>query len=354
MRTLYIPLILTALFVACDHQASPKHQQPSDKPAEPLSDSARAVESVQHLLKWYRTKYDSLDRFSLVNIHRPDDSVPPDKDTEYNSVNFPETARYLNALRTSGFFTEDFLAEKQAYFRRCDSFFTVKKERNGSPTGFDRDILLSSSNTDEFFDDTIAPNIVMENPQTVIYDKYLVFSLKKSGDTCRIDNIRFISDPDSATEPVYTRGADSTDPLIRSIKNEFGKIEADHAKFRSVKKDIMDQSTEGGDGTLDYDGKQLRRARLEYFGETGKAYYMYYFSHGKIIFCFSRETRYTKPFYIENYSIGLIKTTRYYFQNGRLVRVIDEKGKLVDKSLYPEKQKDLSEADSAFLPTFNP
>jgi hypothetical protein len=339
MRILYSLLLATTLYAACNPPSPPANQS--------LSDSARAVATVTHLLKWYKTKFDSIQGFILVNI-------PSSEDSGYNNVNFEETGRLLNALRSSGYFTEKFLTDKQDYFRHCDSFFAAKKENNRSPTGFDRDIVLSSSHTEEFLEDTIAPNIRVINPQTVIFGKYLVFTLKKKGDTCQVDNIRFITDPDSASDPVYTRGADSTDPVIREIRKEYEQIEAGKDKFRIVDKDIMDQSTEGGDDTLYYDGNQLRKAKVEYFGETGKVCYQYYFAHGQMLFCRSRETRYTKPFYIDNYDIGIIKTVRCYFQNGHLIRCIDEKGELVDKGLYPARERELLEADSAFFTTFRP
>ncbi|HLZ88245.1 MAG TPA: hypothetical protein VKQ52_13415 [Puia sp.] len=331
-------MLITTVFAACGHPAS--------QPPKPISDSACAVSTVKQLLKWYAKKYDSIDAFQLV-------TMPPSEDSGWNTVNFDETARYLQTLRSSGFFTEKFLADKQTYFRDCDSNFAVHKENNRSPTGFDIDVLLFSNNTEDLLQDTIAPNIQLTGG-TVTFDKYLVFTTKKEGDTCRIDNIRFVTDPDSAADAVCTRGADTTEPAIREIKREYEKIRADSSKFQVFTKDIMDESTEGGDATLYFEERQLRKAVVHFFGETGKLRSEYYFVHGKMFFYIGRETSYTKPFYIANYKIGNVKVNRCYFHNGQMIRWIDERGKLVDKTLYPAKEKELLVTDSSFFTVDNP
>ena len=341
-RHLY-PLILAAGLTACGANTS----KPKPAAATPLSDSARAAAYVAHFLRWYAGKHDSLDQFYLVNTHEEEDSA-------WNTLNPVQTARYLNALRASGYFTENFLTEKEAYFRHCDSFFNAKKEHNRSPTGFDFDLVLGSSQTSEFLEDSVNPNIHFVNAGSVIFDKYLVFTLKCAGDSCRVDKVQYNVDPDEFADAVYTPGADSTDPAIREIKREVQQIRSESAKYRVVTKDIDGESTEGGEDSLYYEGSQLRKASVEFFGETGKVRMEYYFAQGKIRFAISRETRYTKPFYIANYDIGMIKTNRYYFQLGRLFRCIDEKGKLVDKGLFPAMLRELYTEDSVFLPTFSP
>jgi len=354
MRTLYPSILAAILLTACGGN-TPGSKAASNTASDPasntasapvLSDSARATSFVAHFVRWYARKYDSLDNFYPVNTHEEEDSA-------WNTLNWGQTGRYLHALRSSGFFTERFLAEKEAYFRHCDSFFNAKKEHNRSPTGFDFDLVLGSSQTDEFLADSVDPVIQLVNLSSVIFDKYLVFTLKCAGDTCRIDSIHYRIDPDKFTDAVYVPGADSSDPAIGEIRHEYLQIRDSLSKFRVARHDLPDQSTEGGEATLYYERDTLRRAVAEFFGETGKATIEYYFKHGKACFCIRRETRYTKPFYIKNYAIGMIKTIRYYFQNGRMIRCIDEKGKLVDKALYPEIQKDLSTADSVFLPAFS-
>src|SRR5690242_1108644 len=131
--------LIAGLLTACG-ASTPKTKTTSPPP---LSDSARAASFVTHFLRWYAGKHDSLGHFHLVNI-------PESEDSGWNTLNIPATKRYLSALRSSGYFTEKFLAEKEAYCRQCDSFFNAKKENNFSPTGFDFDLVLSSSQTEKF------------------------------------------------------------------------------------------------------------------------------------------------------------------------------------------------------------
>jgi hypothetical protein len=277
-------------------------------------------------------------------------NIPEEEDSGWNTLNVDESKRYLNALRSSGFFTEKFLAEKEAYFRHCDSFFNAKKENYRSPTGFDFDLVLGSSQTEEFLADSVKPDIKVSYP-TVTFDKYLVFTLQCTGETCRIDKIHYRVNPDEFADEVYVPGADSTDPAIREIKRDVQQIRANDAKYRIVENDIEGQSSEGGDDTLYYEGNLLRKAGMQLFGSIGNARVDYYFTNGKMRFAIWHEIRYTKSFSIPNYQYGMIMTSRYYFQNGRLFRCIDEKGKLVDKGLFPAKVKELYTEDSVIMAT---
>ncbi len=128
---------------------------------------------------------------------------------------------------------------------------------------------------------------------------------------------------------------------VRAIREEFNKINADSAKLRVVKKDIMDESTEGGEIDKFYDGKTMRKAILLYYGETGKTSDEYYFLNDRLIFLYTRYTTYTKPFYVKGYKIARIDENRYYFYNGHLIRWLGSKGKIIDKSRYAAKGKEI-------------
>jgi hypothetical protein len=128
---------------------------------------------------------------------------------------------------------------------------------------------------------------------------------------------------------------------VRAIREEFNKINSDSAKLRVVKKDIMDESTEGGEIDKFYEGKTMRKAILLCYGETGKSSAEYYFLNNQLIFLYTRYTTYTKPFYIKGYKIARIDENRYYFYNGKLIRWLGSKGKLIDKSRYAAKGKEI-------------
>jgi len=119
--------------------------------------------------------------------------------------------------------------------------------------------------------------------------------------------------------------------------------------LKVVTADIMDESTEGGESKKFYEGKELKKAEVIFLGETGRVSYEYYFTGGQLFLYISRYVRYTKPFYIKNSKTGRVDVTRCYFENQRLVRWIDEKGKIVDKSLYPATEKELLEKAGSIL-----
>lgn len=323
MQSLYALLLITVLISACGHQ-------PDLQTAKPISDGGCALSTVHRFLKWYGKEHDALDSIQIFTTDLSTDSAR-------NILHEDQIPRYLQALRTSGFFTEKFLADKKAWFRKKD---------------YDVDYLLFSTNTEDILNDTLNPNI-QQTDTTTTFDKYLVFTVSKTGGTCRIDSIRFITNPDSAADAVIVPGADSTDPTIYEIKREYEKIRAD-SSLRVVTKDLDGESTEGGDDTLFYQRNELRKASVALFGETGRMKIEYYFAHGRLFFSIAQETRYTKSFYLSDYRVAFVKTTRCYLHNGHLIRYIDERGKLVDKGLYPAKEKELLVDDSSFFSTFKP
>ncbi|HEY8421370.1 MAG TPA: hypothetical protein VIL05_06495 [Thermoclostridium sp.] len=115
-------------------------------------------------------------------------------------------------------------------------------------------------------------------------------------------------------------------------------------QFRIVKNDLEGQSTEGGTIQKYYDGNNLRKAVLIYYGENGKATYEYYFLEGQLFFCFERVEEYKRPIYADSKSkAGKVSENRYYFHNLSLIRWIDANGKIVSKSMYSDKKKEIFE-----------
>jgi hypothetical protein len=62
-----------------------------------------------------------------------------------------------------------------------------------------------------------------------------------------------------------------------------------------VYKDIMGASTEGGDMTNYYNGKDVEKAVTNFLGEMGRARTEYYFENGKLIFEFEIHKFYDRP-----------------------------------------------------------
>jgi len=129
---------------------------------------------------------------------------------------------------------------------------------------------------------------------------------------------------------------DSTDIYITNIRTEYQKINS--SKLRVVDAEPQEESSEGGEVKKYYDGKGLRKIVAEYDGAIGKATWEFYFSGEELCFVYQVESTYDKPM-----SGHVIKKeeNRYYFHHQRLIRWIDSKGKVKDKSFYADKARDI-------------
>ena len=85
-----------------------------------------------------------------------------------------------------------------------------------------------------------------------------------------------------------------------------------------------------------------------HYGEGGKSYEEYYYNVGKLIFMFRNDQHYDKPL-----SGKVVRTeeSRFYFDNDRLVRWVDEKGNPAPSggSQYQQKQDQILQTSSKFL-----
>jgi len=146
-------------------------------------------------------------------------------------------------------------------------------------------------------------------------------------------------DPQHAA-PVASIPADSTESVILKIRKEYARINSDSAKYRVVHIEVLGESSEGGDILRYFDGKHLIKAVATSFGAGGNQITEYYYRDGKLFFCYDRLTMYNGP--MESYTHSKIAEDRYYLDNLKLIRWVKPNGKIADKKLYPEKQKELA------------
>lgn len=156
-----------------------------------------------------------------------------------------------------------------------------------------------------------------------------IFSLNCAGQSSPFVNIAIKS------------AGDSTEFIIQRIRKEYASINADSAKYRVSSKNVFDMSTEGGEIKNYFEGEILRKSVVMFFGEIGKSYSEYYFSNNKIFFCYERISSYNKPMYIKDLHILKVEENRYYFENQKLIRWLDNSKKVVAKTLYADKEKKL-------------
>lgn len=146
-----------------------------------------------------------------------------------------------------------------------------------------------------------------------------------------------------------TGNSDSTEVAIVLIRKEYNKIKADEPNFKVVTEDMDDRSTEGGEIKKYYQGKSLRKARLIFYGETGKAVFEYYFEDGMVIFFLKRIYDYNIPMYMKGSRVSKIEEERFYFNNRKLIRWISSDRKIMASNQYSGKEdeilKDLNDTD---------
>lgn len=114
------------------------------------------------------------------------------------------------------------------------------------------------------------------------------------------------------------------DERIRSIRAKYAEIEKELKDCRQVKRDLPDESAEGGELTAYFKDSSLRKLSARLFGETGKLLEEHYFAEGQLIFVLRLETRYTKP------NSGVVKSKteqRFYFADGKLIRWLNPDNK---------------------------
>jgi len=141
--------------------------------------------------------------------------------------------------------------------------------------------------------------------------------------------------------------AQRQDP-IEAIRQHYAQINRSAPNYRKVKKELSGFSAEGGEMIAYFHGPTVMKIVATFFGETGKATEEYYYWDGKLIFVFSRDSRYTKPL---SGKVASTTEDRFYFTNDKLIRWIDENGKEVanDSTAYGEKQNEYLKTSKQFF-----
>ncbi|SDE91477.1 hypothetical protein [Chitinophaga filiformis] len=155
-------------------------------------------ERVRDFFDWYSTRVDS-----LVDIQLVDNSGV--EDTGRYAVNFDSTAAYLRILSHSGIFTQDYIADKNAYFQLCAGRISQDSVRTPTPYGFDADLILLSQEYEEdisnFSQATFGNYTETENGAsidvTIVYTLRIDFVIQ--GDRLLIDKIDVVT-PEGQTE----------------------------------------------------------------------------------------------------------------------------------------------------------
>ncbi len=147
----------------------------------------------------------------------------------------------------------------------------------------------------------------------------------------------------AVAEPVSSQ---TPDP-IPAIRKQYSAINKRAARFRKVRKELSGFSLEGGQLIAYFDRGAIVKIVSRHFGEGGNTTEEYYYANGQLIFVFERISYYDRPM-----SGKVIRTieNRYYFQDNKLIRWIDENGNSVSPNEdYRLKETELLERSNKFL-----
>lgn len=146
---------------------------------------------VNNFLVWYRDHFDMMINIGFVNQDMKDS-------TDFYSVNFSETERFLSELKKTGMVSDTYLNNWRDYFKKADEQFKKTHQYDGPPEGFDFDLIMWSQDFDlaeienaktlEALDGDKA-TVTVEFP----YQYKMQYSLSKQNDIWLIDEIKNVS-----------------------------------------------------------------------------------------------------------------------------------------------------------------
>ena len=119
----------------------------------------------------------------------------------------------------------------------------------------------------------------------------------------------------------FAASAQSAAP-INAINGKVAAINKGVKKFKRVKKDVTDISTEGAEATFYHDRRVLKKIAAKIYGETYNAVASLYYDNGDPLYYEFRENRYDTQIGLDK-PVKVVKVTieKYYFTAGKLVRI---------------------------------
>ena len=134
---------------------------------------------------------------------------------------------------------------------------------------------------------------------------------------------------------------------IRDIRAHYKEINERVSKYRRAKKELSGFSTEGGSLAAYLDGDAIVKMIATFYGESGEATEEYYYWEGQLIFVFRTDSDYD---HLLSGKVVHTAQDRFYFNNGVLIRWIDEHAKPVapDEKTFQAKQNEYLQNSSQF------
>lgn len=137
--------------------------------------------------------------------------------------------------------------------------------------------------------------------------------------------------------------AQARDPEISVIRQQYSLINQQANRYATVSRELDGYAVEGADLTGYFAGRDLRKIVARYFAESGFGREEYYFKGGELFFVLRQKNRASQS----HPDLEGVAENRFYFASRRLIRWIDEYGRLVvvdQPAARSEAQHLLSEA----------
>ena len=141
----------------------------------------------------------------------------------------------------------------------------------------------------------------------------------------------------------------TTEEIISDIRKKFNEINQNTASYEAKSKEIMGESTEGGELNSYFENEELKKMVANYFGEMGRSIEEYYFSENNVFFVFTQQLSYDKPMYVEGSKAIKTDENRYYFHNDQLIQWLDTNKEKVPNSSFNQKESELFEKIKALM-----
>jgi len=176
-----ILLISLTLLIACQSKSKSENAESKSKQATQKEnfETKESLQTVISFLKWYKANYKDVNRYELVNYKESlHDS------TKYYSVNFAETDKYLEKLKSSKLLSNEYLETWKSCFIKYEQNFQENPQNDGPPEGFDYDLVILTQEPEETLSSIEKPIVInvteSSEKATVNLNIYMKLSFKLS------------------------------------------------------------------------------------------------------------------------------------------------------------------------------
>ena len=143
--------------------------------------------TIREFLKWYKDHYEPISAIQIV-------SLAGEEDTARYKVDNTNAAAYTSLLRSSGYFSEQYLDNQLLYFKERESIFSRSRQSDGVPVGFEADLLLFTQEPEALLEQYKTLSIEEVDKQQyklVATDHNLLFDMVEQNGECVVNKISY-------------------------------------------------------------------------------------------------------------------------------------------------------------------